>query len=229
MPSQPIACPSYPTTSILPTQPSHHQKYTWCFPQHHPHCGHPVSPLSPITHLLQSAGDEHQGGVVPDGSHCCKQFLTTIQNLVGSAFVLNERGARPGVPWPHQDLHTSLPVQHSPINVSYLTLCLWQPFTWFSLQFSSLFCCLSGASSAYTNAPSQETLRTPMLASEIFMEQEPLVREAAWGNLACDDSVMMTPSTSGEEASFPLLLPQLVPEDDGKNHLQQELFGKTIS
>lgn len=134
-------------------------------------------------------------------------------NFAGCAFVMGKKGARPGVLQPHQDLHTSLPAQHGPINISCPILWLWQPFAWFSLQFSSLLLyCLSIASSACTNAPSQETLRTPTLVPEIFTGQELLARQAAWGNLARDGSVSMAPGTPGGGSSFPPLLTHLLPE-----------------
>lgn len=140
---------------------------------------------------------------------------------------MGEKEARPGVPQLHQDLHTSLPAQHSPINISYLTLWLWHLFAWFSLQFSSLLLYLSSASSACTNVLSQETLRTPTLAPEIFMGQEPLAREAAWGNLVCNVSVTMAPSTPVGGASFP---PQPVPaQGKGKATLSKNPYGESIT
>lgn len=65
------------------------------------------------------------------------------------------------------------------MNISSLTLWLQQLLFGFHCSFFSLLlCCLSDASSSCTNNPSQETLGTPTLLPEIFMEQEPLTREA---------------------------------------------------
>lgn len=80
---------------------------------------------------------------------------------------MDTEGAWPGVPQPHQGFHTSLPVRHGPINISRLTLWLRQSF----LGFHRCFLHFSGTTSACTNAPSLETLRSPTLAPEIFMGQ----------------------------------------------------------
>lgn len=134
-------------------------------------------------------------------NHCPKHCLLSIDD--------EREGSRSGVsvasPGPP---HLSSSTDGS-MNISSLTLWLWQLLLGFHcVFFPLLLCSLSDASSSCTNNPSQETPGTPTLLPEIFMEQESLTREAT---LWCQHE--NSPHTWSGGGSFPLLFPQPVPEE----------------